>query len=64
MLAKDGVREGSFFFISISKKPPITLEEFLKKVKKYIINENILEARKLKMEENQITQNGAVQGKK
>lgn len=45
MLVKDGIREKSPFFISISKTPPETLEEFLKKVEKYINYENILEAR-------------------
>ncbi|KAG5059842.1 hypothetical protein JHK87_000871 [Glycine soja] len=34
ILAKDDVKEGSPFFISISKTPPNTLEEFLKKAKK------------------------------
>jgi len=43
ILAKDDVKEGSPFFISISKTPPNTLEEFLKKAKKYINYENVLE---------------------
>lgn len=53
MLAKDGVRRGSPFFICMSKMLPNTSEEFLKKVENYINHENVLEARKLKMEENQ-----------
>ena len=58
LLAKDSVREGSSFFISISKKPPNTLEEFLKKVEKHINYGNVLEAVKIKMEENHNTQKG------
>lgn len=53
MLAKDGVREWSSFFISISNMSPNTLEEFFKKVEKYINYENVLEVEKLKMVENQ-----------
>lgn len=33
--------------------PPNTLEEFFKKAEKYINYENVLEARKMKMVENQ-----------
>jgi len=34
MLVKDGRKEGSPFFVSITKTPPGTLEEFLRKGKK------------------------------
>jgi len=47
MLAKDGVRKGMLFHVSISKTLPTTMEEFLKKVKKYINYENVLEAGKV-----------------
>lgn len=55
MSTKDGVREGSSFFVSISKMLPNTLEEFLKKEEKYINYENVLEAGKLKMAKSQCT---------
>jgi len=34
MLGKDGVKEGSIFFVSLSKTPLGTLDEFLKKGRK------------------------------
>lgn len=61
MLAKDGVTKGSPFFIFISKTPPKTLEEFLKKAEKYINYKNVLEVENLKSSEKQNTQKTTTQ---
>ncbi|RDX83789.1 hypothetical protein CR513_35258, partial [Mucuna pruriens] len=50
MLAKDRVKEGSLFYVSIAKSPLGSMEEFLKKEEKYINYENSMEARKAKQE--------------
>ena len=63
MLSKDSVREGSPFFISISKTPLKTLEELLIKAKKYIKYENVLETEKLKMAKNHNAKIGTTQAK-